>query len=134
MKINIQNPGSKESFGVKFNNGIRAELCLKIGLQATGIFVILLSNDSFESDCPETKFQTISLKKYLSRRPLRNSGLLHHTQFDQIRDHKHMLLWKAIHWADQRKQLIKILISCLQKLGSCFFLTYCFSSDCPERF
>ena len=31
------------------------------GLKATGIFVILLSQDGFESDCPETKFQSITL-------------------------------------------------------------------------
>ena len=30
-------------------------------LKATGIFVILPSQDGFESDCPETKFQTITL-------------------------------------------------------------------------
>ena len=29
-------------------------------LKATGIFVILLSQDTFESDCPETKFWTIN--------------------------------------------------------------------------
>ena len=30
------------------------------GLKATDIFVILLSQDGFESDCPETKFQAIT--------------------------------------------------------------------------
>ena len=29
-------------------------------LKATFIFVILLSQDGLESDCPKTKFQTIS--------------------------------------------------------------------------
>ena len=29
-------------------------------MKATGIFVILLSQDGWESDCPKTKFQTIS--------------------------------------------------------------------------
>ena len=32
---------------------------LSFGLKATGIFVILLSQDGSESDCPETKFQAI---------------------------------------------------------------------------
>ena len=30
------------------------------GLKATGIFVILMSQGGFESDCLETKFQTIT--------------------------------------------------------------------------
>ena len=57
--MNIPKVGSKENLGVKFKDGICAELCLKSGLKATGIFVILLSQDGFESECPETKFQTI---------------------------------------------------------------------------
>ena len=32
----------------------------------TGIFVILLSQDGFGSDCPETKLQTITSKSQLS--------------------------------------------------------------------
>ena len=35
--------------------------CVKSsGLRGTGIFVILLSQDGFESDRPESKFQTIT--------------------------------------------------------------------------
>ena len=33
---------------------------LSPGLKGTGIFVILLSRDSFESESPETKFQTVT--------------------------------------------------------------------------
>ena len=29
------------------------------GFKATDIFIILLNQDGFESDCPETKLQTI---------------------------------------------------------------------------
>ena len=54
----MRNLGSKGSFGVKFTY---APNCVEsYGLKATGIFVVLLSQDGFESDCPETNFQTIS--------------------------------------------------------------------------
>ena len=58
LMMNMRNLGSKESFGVKFTY---APNCVEsYGLKATGIFVVLLSQDGFESDCPETNFQTIS--------------------------------------------------------------------------
>ena len=81
-RVNIQNLGSKESVGDNYKDGICAESCLKLWyekesvgvkykdgicaewclkpwyMKATGIFVILVSQDGFESDCPETKFQT----------------------------------------------------------------------------
>ena len=50
-------PTFKENLGVKY---ICAECFLKIWLEAKGIFVVLLSQDGFESDCSETKFQTIN--------------------------------------------------------------------------
>ena len=58
--INIRNLDSKGSVGVKYKNNISVELCLKSGLKATSIFAILLSQDGYESECPETKFQTIT--------------------------------------------------------------------------
>ena len=59
--MNIKNLGSKESVRVKYKDRICSKLYLKSGLKATGIFVILLRQDGFESDCPETKFQTTIL-------------------------------------------------------------------------
>ena len=70
-------------------------------LKATGLFVILLNQDSFEIDSSETKFQTIysysDFEKWLSRNQFQNSGQLFpikmmkyqflHTRFDQINDH-----------------------------------------------
>ena len=56
----IRNLGSKECLGVKFKDDICAELCLSSGLKATGLFVSLLRQDGFESECTETKFQTIT--------------------------------------------------------------------------
>ena len=53
------NLGSKGSVGIKYKDDICAKFCLNSGLKATGIFVILLSQDGFENDCPETKFQII---------------------------------------------------------------------------
>ena len=55
--MDIWNLGSKERLGVNFKGDICAEM--SSGLKVNGIFVILLSQDSFESDCPERKFQTI---------------------------------------------------------------------------
>ena len=52
--MNIRNIGSKESVGVKFEESVCAELCLKSSsLKATGIFVILKVR--MESNCPERK-------------------------------------------------------------------------------
>ena len=48
--------GSKESVGVKFKEGYAPNCVWSSGLKATGIFVILLSQDGFESDCPERKY------------------------------------------------------------------------------
>ena len=58
--MNMRNLKSKESVEVKLKEGICAELCLSSCLKATGIFVILLNHDGFESDCPENKTETIT--------------------------------------------------------------------------
>ena len=69
----------------------------------TGIFVILLSQDGFERDCPETEFQTITSKAQFEKVTVRKFIVelwtlisnqiikyqLLHTQFDQISDYKH---------------------------------------------
>ena len=71
--MNMRNLGSEESIGIKFKNDIYGKFCL----ETTGIFVILLIQDGFASNCPETKFQSLSeasLKEQLSRSPLRNHG------------------------------------------------------------
>ena len=57
--MNIQNLGSKESLGVKFKEALCAKLCESSGLKAT-IFVIIISQDGFESDSLGRKSQTIS--------------------------------------------------------------------------
>ena len=57
--MNIRNLDSQESVEVKYIDDICAKYCLKLGVKATGIFVILLSQDGFKCD-PETKFQTIT--------------------------------------------------------------------------
>ena len=53
--LSIQSLGSNQSVGVKVKGGICAELCLSYGLKATGIFVILLNQDGFESGSHERK-------------------------------------------------------------------------------
>ena len=49
--MNLRNLGSKRSLGIKRKGGICAEMCLKTNLIATGILVILLSQNGLESDC-----------------------------------------------------------------------------------
>ena len=57
--MNTRNLDSKEILGAGFK--IYESNCVQgSGFKATGIFVILLSQDVFESVCPETKFQTIT--------------------------------------------------------------------------
>ena len=53
--MKIRNLGSSESVVVKFKEGICTEMRLKLWFETDGIFVILLSQDSFENDCPERK-------------------------------------------------------------------------------
>ena len=48
--MNMLNLRSKESAGVKFKDGICVELCLKLWYESDWYFVILLSQDGFESD------------------------------------------------------------------------------------
>ena len=55
-----QNLGSKESVGVKLKDGICAELRLKLWFENASIFVILLSEDGFESYCQERKPFTVT--------------------------------------------------------------------------
>ena len=57
--MNIRKIGSQERVGVKYIDGICAKFCLKLGFEAAGIFVTLLSQDGFKCD-PETKFLTIT--------------------------------------------------------------------------
>ena len=45
--INIQNLGSKESVGAKFQETRYAELCLKLWFENNWFFGILLSQDGF---------------------------------------------------------------------------------------
>ena len=72
-------------------------------MKATGTFVILLSQDGFENDCPEIKFQTVTsysqfekvivqksiaeLWAVISNRMIKYQ--LPHRRFDQISNHKH---------------------------------------------
>ena len=68
--MNIGKLGSNESMGLNIKTGyapncvqssdLKATRIFVILLKAAGIFVILPSQDGFGSDCPETKFQTIS--------------------------------------------------------------------------
>ena len=72
-------------------------------MKATGTFVILLSQDGFENDCSEIKFQTVTsysqfekvtvqksiaeLWTVISNRMIKNQ--LPHRRFGQISNHKH---------------------------------------------
>ena len=58
--MNIRNLGLPESVGIKSKDGICAKLCLKLKLQSDWYFCNIMSQDGFESDCPETKFQRIT--------------------------------------------------------------------------
>ena len=88
--MNIQSLGLKEGLGVKLRDAICAELCLKF------CFVILLSQDGFESDFPERKlqFEKVTVQKSIAElwTIISNQTSKYqspHTWFDQISDHKH---------------------------------------------
>ena len=52
--MNLQNLGSKEKLGVKFKDDISTELFLKLWFERDWYFCNIT-----ESNCSETKFQTI---------------------------------------------------------------------------
>ena len=72
-------------------------------MKANNIFVILLSQDGFKRDFPETKFQTITPQSLFEKVTVQKSIAelwtvisdqmikyqLSHARFDQISDHKH---------------------------------------------
>ena len=60
--MNMRNLGSKERSGVKSKDGIMRQtlFCLKFWFESDCIFVMILSQDGFERDDPETKFHTIT--------------------------------------------------------------------------
>ena len=76
---------------------------LSSGLKDVGIFAILLSQDGFESKCPEAKFQTIISWSQFEKVTVQKSIAelwtvissqmimcqIPHTRFDQISDHRH---------------------------------------------
>ena len=60
------NLGLKESARFKYKDITCTGLRLKLWFETAGIFVILQSQDGFKSDCPETKFQTITFISKIS--------------------------------------------------------------------
>ena len=58
--INILKLGSKESAGVIFKGGICAELRIRLCLENDWYSYNITESGYFESDCPETKFQSIT--------------------------------------------------------------------------
>ena len=85
----------------------------------TGIFVILLSQDGFESDYPKINFQTITSSKVTAKKSIveiwtviSNQMIKHQfprTWSDQISDNKHNVhLYRELSTLNRyRKQLIK---------------------------
>ena len=53
--VTVNDEHTKESRGVKFKESVAAELRLKLWFESDWYFVIYLSQDGFESDCPERK-------------------------------------------------------------------------------
>ena len=74
--MNMQNLASKESLGVKFKDSIYTGLCSKLWFESDWDFCNLLSHDGFERDCPEIKFQTVTLSSQFKKVILRCSGQL----------------------------------------------------------
>ena len=117
-------------------------------MKATGILVILLSQDGFESDCPETKFQTITLQIQFEKVTVQKSIAelwtvisnqiikyqLSHTYFLKLVIIKReVCLYEKLSNKQLAQAAIKILSSCLWKLDRGLFLKYGFKSDCLEK-
>ena len=95
----------RKLIAVKLKDGICTECAESSGLKVTGIFVILLSQDDFESNSPEAKFQTITsqnqFEKVTVQKPIADfwTGIsnqmikyqLPHTRFSHISDHQHYI-------------------------------------------
>ena len=138
--MNIRKLSLKESLGVKFNS--------IIDFKMTGIFVLLLSQDTFESNCSETKFRAITSQSQFEKVTVQKSIVELRTVIsnqmisisNSIRGFiKYVIInmtytcMESYPLSYQRMQLIKILSSCLRKLNGCFFLNYGFRSDCLEK-
>ena len=127
---NIRNQGSTESLWVKFKNDICVKLRRSSDLKATGIFVILMSQDSCQSDCLVTKFKQplpkVSFKKETVQKPIvelwtviSNRMIkcqLPDMRFVQISDHKHDI------WL-YGKLSTKLLAQAANKNPKCMFTT-----------
>ena len=105
--MNIGNLGSKGSLWVKFNNGICAELCLKLWFEKVTVQKSIAELWTVVSD------QMINYQ-------------LPHGRFEQISDLKHdILVWKATHEtisAGVKKKQVHVF----KKVDDCFFLKYSF--------
>ena len=103
---------------------------LSSGLKAIGIFVILRSLDGFESDCPETKFQTITCYSQFEKVIVQKSIVVQMIKYQLSPTRSIKLMIINMTYACiicypltyQYKQLIKKLSSCLRKLDGCFFV------------
>ena len=58
--MTIQNLDPKENLEVKSKGRMYAEMCLKLSIESGCYFCILPSQDGFERDCLESKFQKIT--------------------------------------------------------------------------
>ena len=114
-----------------------------------GILVIIRSQCGFESDCPETKFKTITFGSQLEEATVQKSIAelwkvisnqtikyqLPYMRFDQIIDHKHdiylygMLSTKLL--AQAANENTKIMFT---KTGLLLFFKCGSKSECPEKF
>ena len=112
-------------------------------LKKTDILVIKLSQDGFESDYPEMKFQTITsqsqFEKVTGLKFITNSWTvicnqmvkyqLPHTRFNQSSDHKHDICLYG-------KLSNKLFVQAVNKNENwtVVFLRIDFRSDCPRKF
>ena len=60
VAVNDELTVQKKVQGLNLKMAYASNSVWRSGLKATGSFVILLSQDGFESECPETKFRTIT--------------------------------------------------------------------------
>ena len=137
--MNVQNLGSKESLQVKFNDGICAELCLKLWFESNWYFCNIAESECFWKQPCRNKVQKNHFLKSVWKSNIAEVNCrtldMQGSSLYQISDYK-----RNIHLYG--KLSTKLLAQTANKYNSFMFtktgrllnLKYGFRKDCQEKF
>ena len=129
--MNIQNPGSKESLEVKFNDGQCTRLCLKLWFESRCYFCNITESRWFWKQLSGNKFPDNHFVKSVQKQPYAN--VLQNRYFTKIlNQEKHLYwslfliklqaLWSATLWKRLQHRCFPVIIA--KFLRTTFFIEY----------